>query len=79
MMDAEAWCGCTVLYSAPPIPAGIHRNGTGIHRNETGIELESSEMRLENHVYMQIYVYKHLYTNRYNRYNTFFFLLDTLH
>ena len=26
-----------VLYSAPPIPAGIHRNGTGIHRNRTGI------------------------------------------
>jgi hypothetical protein len=40
-------------FTVPPIPEGIHRNGTGI-------ELES---KLENHVYLQIYVYKHLYTN----------------
>ena len=25
-----------VLFSAPPIPAGIHRNSTGLHRNPTG-------------------------------------------
>jgi len=27
------WCLLPVLYSAPPIPAGIHRNGTRICRN----------------------------------------------
>jgi len=33
----ESWRILPVLYSAPPIPAGIHRNGTGIHRNRTRI------------------------------------------
>jgi len=50
----------TVLYSAPPIPAGIHRNpqeSTGIHRNpqewdrnpqeSSGMGPESTGMRLK--------------------------------
>ena len=32
-----------VLYSAPPIPAGILRNGTGILRNDTGIRRNPQE------------------------------------
>jgi len=45
--------GMTVLYSAPPIPAGIHWNPqewdrnpqeyTGIHRNGTGIRRNTQE------------------------------------
>jgi len=63
--------GLYMQYFTVPHPflqesTGMGLESAGIHRNETGIELESSEMRLENHVYMQIYVYKHLYTNRYN-------------
>ncbi|EDR02207.1 uncharacterized protein LACBIDRAFT_332548 [Laccaria bicolor S238N-H82] len=47
----------TVLYSAPPIPAGIHRNpqestgfhrnGTGFHRNGTGIHRNSTGIGLD--------------------------------
>ena len=44
-------------------PAGMGPESGGIHRNGIRIELDS-EIRLENHVYMQIYVYEYLYTNR---------------
>ena len=37
-----------VLYSAPPIPAGMEPDSVG--------------MGLENHLYMQMYVYNNLYT-----------------
>ena len=59
-----------------PESAGILRNpqeSSGIRRNGTGIELKSSGMRLEHYVYMQIYVYKHLYVKICNKYNIFSF------
>jgi hypothetical protein len=46
----DGWDAISVLYSAPPIPAGIRRNGTGICKNSQEWDrnpLDSCGIRLE--------------------------------